>query len=112
MVGLFSLLDAMLDQPLEVVLEGLPVSDSMKNALLEQTGYEGEILAAVLDSERGLMPENLPPKAGDLFESWQKAVKWADALRTSLPEPEGARKKWGDSLRTSGGADGPRSRRR
>ena len=112
MVGLFSLLDAMLDQPLDVILKDLPVSDSLKNALLEQTGYEGEILAAVLDSERGLMPENLPPKAGDLFESWQKAVKWADALRTSLPEPEGARKKWGDSLRTSGGADGPRSRRR
>ena len=112
MVGLFSLLDAMLDQPLEDILKDLPVSDTLKNALLEQTGYEGEILAAVLDSERGLMPESLPAKAGDLFESWQKAVKWADSLRTSLPEPEGARKKWGESLRTPGNTDGPRSRKR
>lgn len=112
MVGLFSLLDAMLDQPLDVILKDLPVSDTLKNALLEQTGYEGEILAAVLDYERGLLPESLPAKAGDLFDSWQKAMRWADALRTSLPEPEGPRKKWGESLRTSGGVDGPRSRRR
>lgn len=98
MVGLFSLLDAMLDQPLEVVLEGLPVSDSMKNALLEQTGYEGEILAAVLDYERGLPPESLPLKTADMFESWQKAVAWADSLRGSLPH--------------SPTAESPRQRRR
>jgi c-di-GMP phosphodiesterase len=89
MVGLFSLLDAMLDQPLDVILKDLPVSDSLKIALLEQTGYEGEILAAVLDYERGLLPESLPLRTADMFESWQKAVKWADSLRTSLPEPAG-----------------------
>jgi EAL and modified HD-GYP domain-containing signal transduction protein len=86
MVGLFSLLDAMLDQPLEVILKDLPVSDGLKNALLEQTGYEGEILAAVLDYERGLLPESLPLKTADMFESWQKAVAWADSLRGSLPQ--------------------------
>jgi EAL and modified HD-GYP domain-containing signal transduction protein len=89
MVGLFSLLDAMLDQPLDVILKDLPVSDSLKNALLEQTGYEGEILAAVLDYERGLWPESLPLKTADLFESWQKAVQWADSLRGSLPQAHG-----------------------
>lgn len=88
MVGLFSLLDAMLDQPLDVILKDLPVSDSLKSALLDQTGYEGEILAAVLDYERGLLPESLPLKTADMFESWQKAVAWADSLRSSLPEAE------------------------
>lgn len=88
MVGLFSLLDAMLDQPLETVLKDLPVSDSLKTALLEQTGYEGEILAAVLDYERGLLPESLPLKTADMFESWRKAVEWADSLRSSLPHPK------------------------
>jgi EAL and modified HD-GYP domain-containing signal transduction protein len=97
MVGLFSLLDAMLDQPLDVILKDLPVSDSLKNALLEQTGYEGEILAAVLDYERGLLPESLPLKTADMFESWQKAVLWADSLRGSLPNPH---------------TEAPRSRRR
>jgi c-di-GMP-related signal transduction protein len=87
----------MLDQPLDVVLKDLPVSDSLKNALLEQTGYEGEILAAVLDYERGLLPESLPLKTADMFESWQKAVAWADSLRGSLPNPH---------------TEAPRSRRR
>jgi EAL and modified HD-GYP domain-containing signal transduction protein len=100
MVGLFSLLDAMLDQPLDVILKDLPVSDQLKSALLDQTGYEGEILAAVLDYERGLWPESLPLKTADMFESWQKAVLWVDSLRSSLPEAR-------DNSSTS-----PRSRRR
>jgi EAL and modified HD-GYP domain-containing signal transduction protein len=87
MVGLFSLLDAMLDQPLDVVLKDLPVSDSLRNALLEHSGLEGEILAAVLDYERGFLPDNLPLNTGDIFDCWQRAVAWGDALRSSLPEP-------------------------
>jgi c-di-GMP-related signal transduction protein len=77
----------MLDQPLDVVLEDLPVSDSLRSALLEQSGFEGEILAAVLDYERGHLPETLPPNTGDLFDCWQRAVAWGDALRSALPEP-------------------------
>ena len=86
MVGLFSLLDALLDQPLEKVLEELPVADTLRNALLEHAGFEGELLAAVLDFERGLLPESWPLDAGDLHECWQKAVEWADGLRGALPE--------------------------
>lgn len=87
MAGLFSLLDALLDQPLETVLKDLPVSDTLRNALLEHAGFEGEILAAVLDHERGLMPEDLPADCADLYECWQHAVAWADGLRGALPEP-------------------------
>jgi EAL and modified HD-GYP domain-containing signal transduction protein len=86
MVGLFSLLDAMLDQPLDVVLKELPVSDGLRNSLLEHAGTEGEILAAVLDYERGLLPETLPLGAPDLSDCWQKAITWADGLRGSLPD--------------------------
>jgi c-di-GMP phosphodiesterase len=88
MVGLFSLLDALLDQPLEVVLKDLPVSDALRNALLEHSGVEGEILASVLDFERGLLPESASLDTGDLYECWQQAVAWADGLRGSLPEPK------------------------
>jgi EAL and modified HD-GYP domain-containing signal transduction protein len=91
MVGLFSLLDAMLDQPLEEIVKDLPVSDTLRHALLDHSGTEGEILAAVLDYERGLMPETLPLAAGDIFECWQRAVQWVDSLRGSLPG-DGARK--------------------
>lgn len=85
MAGLFSLLDALLDQPLETVLKDLPVADSLRNALLEHSGVEGEILAAVLDFERGLLPETAPLDTADLYECWQQAVAWADGLRSSLP---------------------------
>ena len=88
MVGLFSLLDALLDQPLEKVLEELPVADALRNALLEHAGFEGELLAAVLDYERGLLPDSLPLDSGDLHECWRKAVEWADGLRGALPEPK------------------------
>jgi EAL and modified HD-GYP domain-containing signal transduction protein len=87
MVGLFSLLDALLDQPLETVLKDLPVADSLRNALLEHAGFEGEILATVLDFERGLLPDFPPRDSADLYECWQKAVAWADGLRGALPEP-------------------------
>jgi EAL and modified HD-GYP domain-containing signal transduction protein len=90
MVGLFSLLDAMLDQPLEQILKDLPVSELLRNALLEHSGYEGEILAAVLDYERGILSESLPLKTADMFESWQLAVRWADSLRALLPNPDAA----------------------
>jgi len=88
MAGLFSLLDALLDQPLETVLKDLPVADSLRNALLEHSGVEGEILASVLDFERGLLPETPLLDTGDLYECWQQAVIWADGLRGALPEPK------------------------
>ena len=90
MVGLFSLLDALLDQPLETVLKDLPVAESLRSALLEHSGFEGEILAAVLEFERGLLPESQPPGSADLYECWKKAVEWADGLRSALPEPKSA----------------------
>jgi c-di-GMP phosphodiesterase len=90
MVGLLSLLDAMLDKPLEKILDELPVSAKLRAALLEQSGFEGEVLAAVLDYERGLTPE--PVAAGDalittalLDQSWRQAIVWADRLRGSMP---------------------------
>ncbi len=91
MVGLFSLLDAMMDQPLEKVLEDLPVSETLRSALLDHMGFEGELLAAVLDHERGLPPETMPAGAGDLYDCWRAAVRWADALRANLPSGKAAR---------------------
>ena len=93
MVGLFSLLDAMLDQPLDVILKDLPVSEVLRSALLDHAGYEGAILAAVMEHERGIFPESLPLHSGDMFEAWQKAVQWADSLRGSLPEPQSTKPK-------------------
>ena len=76
-----------------LILKDLPVSETLRSALLDHTGHEGEVLAAVMDYERGLFPESLPLNCGDVFECWQKAVLWADALRSALPEPQAPRSK-------------------
>jgi c-di-GMP phosphodiesterase len=49
--GLFSLLDAMLDQPVEVVLQQLPLADEVKLAITEHKGFEGEALKCALNHE-------------------------------------------------------------
>lgn len=43
-VGMFSLLDAMLDSKLDILLEALPLNDTIKTALLEHRGPFGELL--------------------------------------------------------------------
>ncbi len=51
LIGLLSSLDAILDQPLEQALHPLPLSSSVKNAILHKTGQGGEALQYALDYE-------------------------------------------------------------
>jgi len=51
-VGLFSMLDVMVDQPLDEIVGNLPVSDRIKAALLRKEGQLGRCLQCVLDHER------------------------------------------------------------
>ena len=52
LVGLFSSLDSLLGEPLEKVLEALPLSDDIVAALVYHGGTEGMLLDAVLDYEK------------------------------------------------------------
>jgi EAL and modified HD-GYP domain-containing signal transduction protein len=52
LAGLFSVLDAILDQPLDQVLSALPLTVDIKDALLEQKGRYGDILRSVMAYER------------------------------------------------------------
>lgn len=52
-VGLFSTLDALMDAPMETILQGLPLSADITDALLYGEGLPGEILKKVLAYERG-----------------------------------------------------------
>ena len=52
-VGLFSALDAMLDLPMERILEKLPLAPALHKALLGQEGDLGEALACALAYEKG-----------------------------------------------------------
>lgn len=52
LVGMLSGLDVMLDQPLEKVLEQLPLSPSIARAILEKSGMAGQALQYAIDYER------------------------------------------------------------
>lgn len=51
--GLFSVLDALLDMKMDDVLGSLPLSDSIRSAILEYEGELGEVLRCVIAYERG-----------------------------------------------------------
>jgi EAL and modified HD-GYP domain-containing signal transduction protein len=72
-VGLFSVADALLDAPMEDVLETLPFSDEIRTALLRREGPKGELLNAVVAYERG----EFPADDGSLQGAYGEAVEWA-----------------------------------
>ncbi len=51
-VGLFSILDAVLDQPLETILSQMPLEESLNNALLNKDGDMGEALKCSISCEQ------------------------------------------------------------
>jgi len=86
MVGMFSCLDAMMDQPMDVLLEELPLSDEIKDALLHQKGAYADMLHNTLAYERGEwedincheMDEN------DISEIYLQAIDWAGQTMRSM----------------------------
>ena len=82
-VGMFSLLDAMLDTPLEELLNSLPLSETVVEGLLHGRGDIGQVLQAVKEWER-LSDTQTPFDVRMLQESYQDAVKWTHETFTSL----------------------------
>jgi c-di-GMP-related signal transduction protein len=54
LLGLFSLIDAMLDKPIKELLEGLPLRDDVITAIVDNTGPYAPVLDAVKNYERSL----------------------------------------------------------
>lgn len=85
-VGLFSTLDALMDQPLAEILEALPLSDTVKDALLHHQGLHGDILRAVLSYEQNKGQEQIQNLDLDrIRNAYLEAIKWADEASGSLP---------------------------
>jgi len=86
MVGMFSNMDALLDQPLEVLTTKMPFSDKVNEALLNHKGSLGGVLNCVISYEQGLwnnIPENYC-KVSVLRDTYFKAVDWAVAIKKTL----------------------------
>jgi len=78
-IGLFSVVDALMDVSLIELLRQLPFSQEIMDALLRYEGPKGELLHGVLAYERGdfgelinLMPAGTPPA-----DFYAQAVDWA-----------------------------------
>lgn len=53
LIGMFSLMDALLKMPIENILTELPISDDVKDALLGKTNILSELLKLIIEYEKG-----------------------------------------------------------
>lgn len=85
-VGLFSLLEALMDAPLEKILESLPFTEDIRQGLLEHTGPYGEALACVIAYEKGDFLrahfDRLAPS--QMTDAYVSSAHWADQSASSM----------------------------
>jgi len=86
LLGLFSLLDALLDIPMKEIMESLPLAESVKKALVEGKGELFPYLRLVVAYERGdhstcekILPE-LGLSGAEVMEHYLTAVGFADRV--------------------------------
>jgi len=77
--GLFSVLDALMDQPMEDVLNALPLSQEINDALLRREGNLGVVLQCVLDYERGNWDavQRIDLQQAEITQTYLEAIAWA-----------------------------------
>jgi EAL and modified HD-GYP domain-containing signal transduction protein len=78
--GLLSVLDGLLDQPMDAILPSLPLDREITDALLSQSGSLGAILHCVLEYERrnwsgAESAAQLP--VGSIREAYQESLAWS-----------------------------------
>lgn len=86
LTGLFSLVDALLEQPLENLLNDLPILAEIKAALLENTGHLGQYLLLAKAFEYGdwalqqQLSAEIFGQEMDLNNEYMLAIEWAYGL--------------------------------
>ena len=80
LVGLLSVADALLDTPMKDLVESLPLTDDLKDALVYRQGPLGDLLDAVVALERGQGAGADAQRAYALYA----AVKWANEQLSGL----------------------------
>ncbi len=87
-IGLFSLLDALMDVSLDELLDDLTLSMEVKFAILDHKGEKGDLLENVTCYEQGqwryLTEEGVDAEV--YFTCYMEAVKWTDTTIESLHE--------------------------
>jgi EAL and modified HD-GYP domain-containing signal transduction protein len=83
-LGLFSVIDAMMDAPMEEVLESIPFPDDMRDALVSGEGPKGRLLTCVLDWERGEYDSACGIEPAAVGDAHYDALAWADKAAEQL----------------------------
>lgn len=81
-LGLFSVLDALMDTSMREATELLPLADDMRDALVDRSGPLGELLQAVIARELG--DGRGAPHIPHVDEFYLRAVIWAGDASESL----------------------------
>jgi EAL and modified HD-GYP domain-containing signal transduction protein len=85
-LGLFSVVDALIDAPMETLLASMPFPDEMREALIAHKGPKGELLEAAISFERGEFQPSLERFAAAHLE----AIAWATSAADELFAPSPA----------------------
>ncbi len=75
-LGLFSVIDALLDSPIEEVVRATPFPADMCEALIEQRGEKGRLLECLVDLEAGRL-EDARALVEGAAELYLEAIIWA-----------------------------------
>jgi c-di-GMP phosphodiesterase len=82
-LGLFSVIDGMMDAPMHDVVASLPLAEDMREALVSRQGQMGQLLNCVTELESG---EAGPATGfiGDAGDIYLEALMWANSASESL----------------------------
>ena len=85
-IGLFSTLEAMMDQPLADLIQDLPLSDDMKSALIDREGVYGQALNCVEAMEKNDFSkiEFMGLGVAKMSELYLSAIYWSDQQARAL----------------------------
>jgi len=93
LMGLLSLMDAILDQPIESILKEMPVRQEIKEALLHQKGLYWQLLEITIAHEQadwakvGQLVSAIGMNDEQVSALYISAVDWCTALRQSIFVP-------------------------
>ena len=86
LIGLFSVLDALMDQPMDQIVNELNLSETIKGALLRYEGLPGLVLRAIIAYEKGdwqtVKLLNAPDEV--LTSIFLDSIKWANILSSDI----------------------------
>lgn len=86
LTGMFSLLDSLLDQPLETLVEEMPINETVKQALVSGDGLLGSVLALSVAYDKAdwdrvaQLSRDLHLNEEQLKDSYQEALVWTNEL--------------------------------